>query len=114
MPGRNMLFIPGPTNMPDEVRLAMDIPLEDQRAPDFPAFTLGLFQDVKKIFKTRNGQVFLFPASGTHVAGEASAKNAAVPAPKAPAAHPAVTVAMPPLDFTAAMRRVEAEYYDAA
>jgi len=65
MSGRNALFIPGPTNMPDAVRLAMDIPLEDQRAPDFPAFTLGLFQDLKKIFKTRTGQVFLFPASGT-------------------------------------------------
>src|SRR4030095_5103536 len=65
MSGRNALFIPGPTNMPDAVRLAMDIPLEDQRAPDFPAFTLGLFQDLKKIFKTRAGQVFLFPDSGT-------------------------------------------------
>ena len=65
MSGRNALFIPGPTNMPDAVRLAMDIPLEDQRAPDFPAFTLGLFQDLKKIFKTRAGQVFIFPASGT-------------------------------------------------
>ena len=43
MSGRTALFIPGPTNMPDAVRLAMDIPLEDQRAPDFPAFTLGLF-----------------------------------------------------------------------
>ncbi len=55
-------------------------------------------------------------AAGTHVAGEASAKNAAAPAPapKAPVARPAVAVAVPPLDFTAAMRRVEAEYYDAA
>jgi len=65
MSGRNALFIPGPTNMPDAIRLAMDLPLEDQRAPDFPAFTLGLFQDLKKIFKTRSGQVFLFPSSGT-------------------------------------------------
>src|SRR5215813_15148347 len=65
MSGRTALFIPGPTNMPDAVRLAMDIPLEDQRAPDFPSFTLGLFQDLQKIFKTRTGQVFIFPASGT-------------------------------------------------
>jgi len=65
MSGRNALFIPGPTNMPDAIRLAMDMPLEDQRAPDFPVFTLGLFQDLKKIFKTRAGQVFLFPSSGT-------------------------------------------------
>jgi alanine-glyoxylate transaminase / serine-glyoxylate transaminase / serine-pyruvate transaminase len=65
MPGRNSLFIPGPTNMPDAVRLAMDIPLEDQRAPDFPQFTLALFRDLKKAFKTETGQVFVFPSSGT-------------------------------------------------
>jgi alanine-glyoxylate transaminase/serine-glyoxylate transaminase/serine-pyruvate transaminase len=51
--------------MPDAVRRAMDIPLEDHRAPDFPAFTLGLFQDLKKVFKTRHGQAFIYPASGT-------------------------------------------------
>ena len=65
MSGRNALFIPGPTNMPDAIRVAMDLPLEDQRAPDFPALTLGLFQDLKKIFKAAEGQVFLFPASGS-------------------------------------------------
>ncbi len=65
MSARNALFIPGPTNMPEAVRRAMDIPLEDQRAPDFPAFSLGLFRDLKKVFKTTEGQVFLFPGSGT-------------------------------------------------
>ena len=86
MSGRNALFIPGPTNMPDVVRLAMDIPLEDQRAPDFPAFTLGLFQDLKKIFKTRNGQVFLFPASGTG-GWEAAITNTLSPGDKVLAAR---------------------------
>ena len=65
MPGIRGLFIPGPTNVPQTVRQAMDIAMEDQRAPDLPAFTLPLFEDVKKIFKSREGQVFLFPASGT-------------------------------------------------
>ena len=65
MSARNALFIPGPSNMPDAIRQAMDIPLEDQRAPDFPQFTLGLFRDLKKVFKTAEGQVFLFPGSGT-------------------------------------------------
>ncbi|MGF1611415.1 MAG: L-aspartate--glyoxylate aminotransferase BhcA [Kiloniellales bacterium] len=64
-PGRNALFIPGPTNLPDALRRAMDVALEDQRAPDFPAFTLGLFRDLKKVFKTESGQIFLFPGSGT-------------------------------------------------
>jgi alanine-glyoxylate transaminase / serine-glyoxylate transaminase / serine-pyruvate transaminase len=65
MSGFHGLFIPGPTNMPFGVRQAMDIALEDQRAPDFPAFTLPLFRDLKKIFRTEKGQVFLFPGSGT-------------------------------------------------
>jgi alanine-glyoxylate transaminase/serine-glyoxylate transaminase/serine-pyruvate transaminase len=65
MSGFHGLFIPGPTNMPFPVRQAMDIPLEDQRSPDFPAFSLPLFKDLKKAFKTETGQVFIFPSSGT-------------------------------------------------
>ena len=65
MPGRNFLFIPGPTNVPQRVRNAMAIEQEDMRAADFPAFTLPLFEDVKKIFQTKTGRVFLFPGSGT-------------------------------------------------
>ena len=65
MVGRNSLFIPGPTNMPDQIRLAMDISLEDIRAPDFPSLTMPLFRDLKQIFKTDTGQVFIFPGSGT-------------------------------------------------
>jgi len=63
--GQNGLFIPGPTNVPEALRTAMNVPMEDQRAPDFPAFTLGLFADIKKIFKTASGRVFLFPGTGT-------------------------------------------------
>ena len=65
MPGRTPLFIPGPTNVPERVRSAIDCPMEDQRAPDLPAFTLPLFADLKRAFKTTSGQVFIFPASGT-------------------------------------------------
>jgi len=63
--GNRGLFVPGPTNVPESVRRAIDIPMEDHRAPDLPSFTLPLFEDLKKIFKTQNGQVFLFPGSGT-------------------------------------------------
>ena len=59
------LFVPGPTNVPESVRSAIDRPMEDHRAPDLPNFTLPLFADLKKIFKTTEGQVFLFPGSGT-------------------------------------------------
>lgn len=63
--GTPALFIPGPTNVPERVRSAIDIPMEDQRAPDLPEFTLPLFADLKTVFKTESGQVFLFPSSGT-------------------------------------------------
>jgi len=65
MPGFKGLFVPGPTNMPFRIRQAMDIPLEDHRAPDFPQFSLPLLADLKRIFQTKSGHVFLFPGSGT-------------------------------------------------
>jgi alanine-glyoxylate transaminase/serine-glyoxylate transaminase/serine-pyruvate transaminase len=65
MPGRNFLFIPGPTNVPQRVRNAMSIEQEDMRAADFPQLTLPLFEDLKKVFKTKTGRVFLYPGSGT-------------------------------------------------
>lgn len=64
-PGHNSLFIPGPTNIPNRLRQAIDMPMQDQRAPDFPDLTLGVFEDLKKVFKMEGGQVFLFPGSGT-------------------------------------------------
>ncbi len=63
--GFNGLAVPGPTNMPFAIRRAMDVALEDHRAPDFPEFTLPLLADLKRIFKTTTGQVFVFPSSGT-------------------------------------------------
>ena len=51
MIGFKTLAVPGPTNMPFEVRQAMDVSLEDHRAPDLPDFTLPLFDDLKKVFK---------------------------------------------------------------
>lgn len=59
------LFIPGPTNIPEPVRKAMNLCMEDMRAPDFPEFTKPLFEDLKKCFKMKDGRVFLYPASGT-------------------------------------------------
>jgi len=41
------------------------VPLEDHRAPDFPNFTLPLFADLKTVFRTETGLVFVFPGSGT-------------------------------------------------
>lgn len=65
MPGRQFLHVPGPTNVPDRVLRAMHVPMEDHRGPRFPELTLPLFQELKTIFKTTTGQVFMFPSSGT-------------------------------------------------
>lgn len=65
MPGRNFLFIPGPTNVPRRIQNAMNIEQEDMRAMDLPEFTKPLYEDMKKVFKTKTGRVFIFPASGT-------------------------------------------------
>jgi alanine-glyoxylate transaminase / serine-glyoxylate transaminase / serine-pyruvate transaminase len=59
------LFIPGPTTIPDKVRMAMNLAMEDMRSPEFPKFTLPLFEDLKKVFKMKDGRVFIFPSSGT-------------------------------------------------
>ena len=39
MAGRNFLFVPGPTNVPDRVLRAMTVPMEDHRSPIFPELT---------------------------------------------------------------------------
>jgi len=65
MPGFKGLFVPGPSNLPFRVRAAMDVALEDHRAPDYPNFIRPLLADVKKIFKSEAGHVIIFPGSGT-------------------------------------------------
>jgi alanine-glyoxylate transaminase/serine-glyoxylate transaminase/serine-pyruvate transaminase len=65
MSGRNFLFVPGPTNVPDRILRAMHMAMEDHRSPIFPSLTKPLFADLQKIFQTETGQCFLFPASGT-------------------------------------------------
>ncbi len=65
MPGRNFLFVPGPTNVPDRILRAMHRAQEDHRSSAFPALTKGLLADLPKVFRTTTGQAFIFPASGT-------------------------------------------------
>jgi alanine-glyoxylate transaminase/serine-glyoxylate transaminase/serine-pyruvate transaminase len=65
IPGRNFLFVPGPTNLPDRVLRAMNVASEDHRSSKFPELTLPLFTQLKKVFNTDTGQTFIFPASGT-------------------------------------------------
>jgi len=79
--GANHLFIPGPTNIPESVRRAMNVPMQDMRAPDFGDVTLSLFEDLKKVFKTETATVFMYPGSGTG-AWEAAISNTLNPGDK--------------------------------
>jgi alanine-glyoxylate transaminase/serine-glyoxylate transaminase/serine-pyruvate transaminase len=80
-PGRNFLFVPGPTNVPDRVQRAMVVAMEDHRSSKFPELSTSLLKDLKKVFKTVTGQIFIFPSSGTG-AWEAALSNTLSPGDK--------------------------------
>jgi alanine-glyoxylate transaminase/serine-glyoxylate transaminase/serine-pyruvate transaminase len=65
MAGRNFLFVPGPTNVPDRVLRAMAVPMEDHRSPSFPELTRTCLSGLKAVFRTTTGTPILFPSSGT-------------------------------------------------
>ncbi|MDH3412798.1 MAG: aminotransferase class V-fold PLP-dependent enzyme [Gammaproteobacteria bacterium] len=79
--GRNFLFVPGPTNVPDRVQRAMLVAMEDHRSSKFPDLSNSILTDLKKVFKTDEGQVFIFPSSGTG-AWEAALTNTLSPGDK--------------------------------
>ena len=86
MNGQNPVFIPGPTNIPDRLRHAMDIPTMDHRSPHFVELLAPLLSDLEQVFKTTSGQVFTFPASGTG-GWEAAITNTLSPGDKVLAAR---------------------------
>jgi alanine-glyoxylate transaminase/serine-glyoxylate transaminase/serine-pyruvate transaminase len=65
MPGRPFLQIPGPTLVPERIVRAMSQPIIDHRGPRFAALVEACLEGLKGVFKTRNGQVILYPGSGT-------------------------------------------------
>ncbi len=65
MSNQNPIFIPGPTNIPDRLRLAMQVQTQDHRAPDFVETFAPVLEDTRKVFGTTDGQIITFPASGT-------------------------------------------------
>src|SRR5580765_8050603 len=76
--GRHFLQIPGPTNVPDRVLRAIDFPTMDHRSPDFAALGKGCLAGMKRVFKSTQGEVVIYPASGTG-AWEAALVNALSP-----------------------------------
>lgn len=81
MAGRNFLFVPGPTNVPDRVQRAMMVAMEDHRSSKFPELTRSVLDDLKKVFKTETGSMFVFPSSGTGM-WEAALTNTLSPGDK--------------------------------
>lgn len=72
--GTTHLFVPGPTNVPDVVRRAVNVPMEDHRAPDFPELVHDVLGGLKDLLRNRDGRVFLYSGSGTG-AWEAAISN---------------------------------------
>lgn len=85
IPGRNFLFVPGPTNVPDRVLRAMMVPMEDHRSSRFPALAKSVLADLKRVFKTTRAQTFILPCTGTG-AWEAALTNTLSPGDKVLAA----------------------------
>ncbi|MFT5059875.1 MAG: alanine-glyoxylate transaminase/serine-glyoxylate transaminase/serine-pyruvate transaminase [Sulfitobacter sp.] len=65
MSTQNPVFIPGPTNIPDRLRNAMNAQTRDHRAPDFVDLLKPVLEDTKSIFGTTDGTIITFPSSGT-------------------------------------------------
>jgi alanine-glyoxylate transaminase / serine-glyoxylate transaminase / serine-pyruvate transaminase len=63
--GRHFLQIPGPTNVPDRVLRAIDFPTIDHRGPDFAVIGKDVLAGMKRVFKSTQGEVVIYPASGT-------------------------------------------------
>ncbi len=62
--GRHFLQIPGPTNVPDRVLRAIDMPTIDHRGPEFGRLGLEVIEGCKEVFQTEN-PVVIYPSSGT-------------------------------------------------
>jgi alanine-glyoxylate transaminase/serine-glyoxylate transaminase/serine-pyruvate transaminase len=81
LPGRHFLQIPGPTPVPDRVLRAIDMPLIDQRGPEFAKMTKRVLEGIKTIFKTTQ-PVIIYTATGTG-AWEAALTNTLSPGDRA-------------------------------
>src|SRR5579871_4679981 len=78
--GRHFLQIPGPTNIPDRVLRAMDMPGLDHRGAEFAELGYAVMAGLQRIFRTKH-PVVIFPSSGTG-AWEAALVNTLSPGDK--------------------------------
>jgi alanine-glyoxylate transaminase / serine-glyoxylate transaminase / serine-pyruvate transaminase len=78
--GRHFLQIPGPTNIPDRVLRAADMPGLDHRGPEFAELGFACMAGMQRMFRTKQ-PVLIFPSSGTG-AWEAAIVNTLQPGDK--------------------------------
>jgi alanine-glyoxylate transaminase/serine-glyoxylate transaminase/serine-pyruvate transaminase len=78
--GRHFLQIPGPTNIPDRVLRAMDMPSMDHRGAEFAELGFAVLGAMQRVFRTTQ-PVIIYPSSGTG-AWEAAIVNTLLPGDK--------------------------------
>ncbi len=62
---QNPVFIPGPTNIPEAIRKAVDMPTIDHRSPLFGQMLHPARENVRKVLKSDTAEIFFFPSTGT-------------------------------------------------
>ncbi|MCL4130317.1 UNVERIFIED_CONTAM: hypothetical protein GTU68_031798 [Idotea baltica] len=62
---QNPVFIPGPTNMPEALRKACDLPTIDHRSPMFGDILHPCIDGVRKVLRSDDAEIFFFPSTGT-------------------------------------------------
>lgn len=62
---QNPVFIPGPTNMPEEIRKACYMPTIDHRSPTFGGILNPCLENVRKVLKSVCAHIYIFPSTGT-------------------------------------------------
>lgn len=62
---QNPVFIPGPTNIPEAIRKACDMPTLDHRSPAFARLFKPAVEGVRRVLKMDAGEVIILPSTGT-------------------------------------------------
>ena len=62
---QNPVFIPGPTNIPEAIRKAVDMPTIDHRSPAFARLFKPAVAGVKRVLRMGEGEVIILPSTGT-------------------------------------------------
>ena len=86
MSNQNPIFIPGPTNIPEELRRAVDYPSIDHRSADFADMFAPALAGVKRVVRSSDAEIVLFPSTGTG-AWEAAVTNTLSPGDRVLAAR---------------------------